>query len=176
LAVAASGWAVWAWRKGRIGGNERAATVALKYLAVLEADFRREDRDGNGIEEFWTGNLAEFFSFYPKGGPSSGWAGVADSAPEFLSALGKADPSRSDAEPYRGYWFVPLEVDEKGVPYRTGGRPLRAFSFGFCAYPARYGETGTWSFVINEGNTIFRRDTQGKVERSWWFPPEEKFR
>ena len=36
-----------------------------------------------------------------------------------------------------------------------GHHPAR---FGACSYPAEYGETGTYTYIISEENTIYRKD------------------
>jgi hypothetical protein len=136
--------------------NERAASAALKTLASAEADFRGNDRDGNKIQDFWTGDVAGLYYLKPQG---SGEPiklieqGVAD-----------ADPSRPGAKPYHGYWFIALDNDESGDPYRTetsgwgteGQLKYNHSKFGFCAYPAEPDVTGQAVFMLNEGNTIFK--------------------
>ena len=39
--------------------------------------------------------------------------------------------------------------------------------FGLVAYPAEYGVTGRYTYMINENNTIFRKDTQGEPVTDW---------
>ena len=38
----------------QLASNERGAATALKTLASAEADFRANDRDKNGVNDFWT--------------------------------------------------------------------------------------------------------------------------
>ncbi|HEX7898579.1 MAG TPA: DUF2950 family protein [Planctomycetota bacterium] len=152
--------------------NERFASAALKTLASASADFRGNDRDNNKVQDFWTGDVASFYYLTPVGGTEPIRLiekGVAD-----------ADPSRPGAKPYHGYWFAAMEKDETGEPYgqdtkgdKTAGQTNRNHSkFGFCAYPAEYGYTGGSCFYINEGNTIFKFDTQGKPILKW--PTDEE--
>jgi hypothetical protein len=58
------------------------------------------------------------------------------------------------AGPSHGYRFKALESDRPGT-------------FGFCAYPADYGRTGKWTFVINESGKLYRVDTGGEPIRRW---------
>ena len=39
--------------------------------------------------------------------------------------------------------------------------------FGFCTYPAEYGVTGLMTIILNEGNTLFKKDTQGQPVLEW---------
>ena len=38
-------------------GNEREACLALEALAVAEANFESNDRNGNKVKDYWTGNV-----------------------------------------------------------------------------------------------------------------------
>src|SRR5262245_9139528 len=42
--------------------NERNASTSLKTLTAAETDFRTNDRDGNQVNDFWTGNVAGLFT------------------------------------------------------------------------------------------------------------------
>ncbi len=144
-------------------GNERAASSALKELASAEADFRANDRDGNRVTDFWTGDVAGLHGF----GLIPREIAEADAAP-----LEKLVP---EPRPYRGYLFVALARDDSETPPvplkqdtdKSGLKVRHTAKFGFCAYPAAYGRTGKPTFIINEGNTIFRKDIQGKPFAAW---------
>ena len=141
--------------------NERAASAALKTLASAEADFRANDRDGNRIQDFWTGDVASL----------ADWKEI-----EASVAAADAKPLHPGATPLpkAGYLFIAMDLDENGVAYAQDTQGLSSrgsrhnFSkFGFCAYPADYPRSGKWTFTINEGNTIFKSDTRGKPVMSW---------
>src|SRR5882672_12443673 len=42
----------------QISGNDSSASTALKTLSSAEADYRANDRDHNGVNDFWTGDVA----------------------------------------------------------------------------------------------------------------------
>jgi len=52
------------------------------------------------------------------------------------------------------------KVDTGGTP--TMGKVHNTSKFGFCAYPAKYGVTGKFTFLVNENNTVFGADIGGK--------------
>jgi hypothetical protein len=78
-------------------------------------------------------------------------------------------PSLEGTEPKAKYYFAALKKygdGGKSIPYDDGTGRNRG-RFGAAAFPATYGRTtGKQTFIINEGNTMFSKDTGGK-------PPEE---
>jgi len=174
LAILVAGGSFWGWRYWRRRVMERSeahAAACLKVLTVAEVDFRSNDRDANRINDFWTADVASLHSLLAP-------AGAADLSYQIQlieKELAEADGSRPDARPYRGYLFQAMETDENGNAYREetlppGMKTKNMSKFGFCAYPAVYGRTGRWTYLVNEGNTIFRVDTEGKPVLR--FPPQ----
>ncbi len=172
--VVIGGFALRGLRQSQIASNERSVSAALKTLASAEADFRANDRDGNGVNDFWTGDVAGLFNLVIQGRE------LQLIARELAEA--DADPLRPMVKaprPYRGYYFAALETDESD-PVRaerfygqdTGGSPARGkvhhhSKFGFVAYPAEPGVTGGFDYLLNEGNTIIRFPATGKRPRQW---------
>ena len=165
LTLAATIGAPFYVRALRIWSNERNASAALKNLADAELEFRSNDFDDNRISDFWTGDVARLH----RGGLIPREVAEADANP--------LDPLVATPRPYNGYLFVALNtcvIDGLMEPYRqdTGGTPemgnVHNYSyFGFCAYPAEYGVTGRLTFVINEGNTMYKLDTGGEPVLRW---------
>src|SRR5258706_3632595 len=42
--------------------HERNASTSLKTFCVAEADFRNNDRDGNRINDYWTGDVKSLYT------------------------------------------------------------------------------------------------------------------
>src|SRR5258708_732588 len=42
--------------------NERIASTTLKQFTSAEAEFRANDRDRNGVNDFWTGDVSGLYS------------------------------------------------------------------------------------------------------------------
>jgi len=164
--------------------NERNASASLKTIASAEADFRANDRDGNRVNDFWTGDVAGLYTLKDAAGNNLMLielsVALADSAPlEAGAASGRyvAPSTFGNPGPKAGYHFRVMTQDNSGGksdPYATstGGDPdlgkVHSLSaFGFCAFPAEYGVTGTKTFIINEGNTILWKDTQGEPVLEW---------
>ncbi len=139
--------------------NERNASATLKTLAAAEADFRANDRDGNGENDFWTGDVRGLYFLKAQGNPIQ--------LIEISVALADASPLEPNpASPKAGYSFAAIRKDEEGRPYNLGnGRhPAR---FAFCAYPAKYPASGKLTFIISEENIILAMDTRGQPVAAW---------
>jgi outer membrane lipoprotein-sorting protein len=165
--------------KAQMASNERNASASLKTLATAEADFRANDRDNNHVNDFWTGDVAGLYTVVPAGGKEpikliELSVAAADGAPlEDGAAITKLAPR----SPKAGYYFRVMTSDKSSgtsEPYQTdtGGTPNRGklfhtSAFGFCAYPAEYSEGGLRTFIINEGNTVFWKDTEGEPVLEW---------
>jgi hypothetical protein len=66
-----------------------------------------------------------------------------------------------NAQPYYGYYFRRLESqgsDAKGgaKPYVVNGKMVAGFAY--VAYPAKYGDTGIKTFLINQDQAVFEKD------------------
>ena len=118
-------------------------------MATAEAEFRANDRDGNGILDFWTGDVSGLYAI----------KGV-DGRPIKLieiSVAGADAHSVTDihlltkTEPKSGYHYRSLHPPGE----KDGRHPAR---FGICSYPAQYGEGGKYTFIITEMNTIYKKD------------------
>ena len=105
---------------------------------------------------------------------------LADAAPAEAGQAAGRLPALSDfgvARPKGGYLFRAMETDASVMPVEvlrvdTGGQPNmgkvhNTSRFGFCAYPAEYGASGLRTFILNENNTIFWKDTAGEPVLEW---------
>lgn len=178
VGLGAAGGGVWLRRHLQartMTRNETNAYAALRIIAIAEADFRANDRDGNGVKDFWTGDVAGLYTVTGK-----------DGLPIHLidREFAEADvlplrPVAAPPKPSHGYYFRALDIDESNPDtaekqYRqdTGGNPPSGKvhhpqAFGFCAYPAVWGVTGRYVYIINENNTIFRCTIPRTEPKNW---------
>jgi type II secretory pathway pseudopilin PulG len=177
--------------------NERNASMALKALSAAEADFRTNDRDGNHINDFWTGDVKGLYTLTSAEVRGAGTApkdeplrlieletAAADADPALVPAGGEnmslqpfATPS-----PCKGYWFAALLKDRAAgvandVPYRrdTGGTPPMGAChnldrFGFAAIPDSLSR-GKYAFIVNQNNTIYRNVLETPARKGTAVPP-----
>jgi hypothetical protein len=128
---------------------ERGSHFGLKVYASVQWDFRSNDRGGNGQNAYWRRDIAGLYALKGREGqpirliPLAG--ALADDRPTMdLSAFGPRAP-------LHGYWFRAIRhADETTEP-----DPDR---FAACAFPEKYGVTGKNTFIISEGNTVFKKD------------------
>jgi hypothetical protein len=160
----------------QIPANERNARTTLQLLATVEEDFRQFDRDGNGVKDYWTKDVAGLNYL---GGPAGG-SGRSASIQLISRDIAVADAAHfhdmpEGSKPYHGYYFKALELDDSGVPYAQNTKPegfadKSLTKFAFCAFPAEYDRSGRWTYLINERKEIIRIDTQGKPIVRWGDP------
>jgi len=154
--------------------NSYAAYVALKNLTQAETDFKFNDRDGNGIQDFWTADVTGLYSV----DPGNGQIQLID------RRLAEADARPLKALvpkpiPYHGYYFVALDVDESENPPESfrqdtdkkSGKVHHLNKFAFCAYPAGP-ESGHEIMIISQGNQVFGRWDLTSPPRNW--PTDEE--
>ncbi|MBI2900011.1 MAG: DUF2950 family protein [Planctomycetes bacterium] len=181
----------------RLAANERNAAGSLKTVATAQADFRSNDRDNNRVQDFWTGDVAGLYCIDNSsvGGDSmikliEVSVALADYAPwtgglTVMDVNNYSNPISKFGKraPKAGYWFMAMKEDKQVTAnggngdYRqhTGGAKEAVYNtsrFGVCAFPADYGKGGTRTFIINEGNTMFWKDTGGKPVEAW--PTDEE--
>ncbi len=147
--------------------NERNASASLKTVATAEADFRSNDRDRNGKEDFWRADVAGLYTTVPKGG------GEPDAIKLIELSIAAADdrPVTDIAKYFRrgpkaGYWFRAIRHADELIP-----DPKR---FAFCAFPDAP-SAGRWTYIIDEENRVYKADL-GRVRGLEVFPDEKELR
>jgi len=142
--------------------NERNASTSLKTVATAEADFRSNDRDGNRVADYWTGDVAGLCLIAPQvgnsppSGPLTYAAGIrlldtsvagADGAFAGGAAYSTAQfvPVASalvSFKPKSGYWYIRL-IDEVSVagnlPFQIDTDGAANANWGACHNVDRYG-------------------------------------
>jgi hypothetical protein len=143
----------------RIGRNEVAAIYVCGALAQSQFQYFSQQ---HGVKQYAQ-------KFISDAGQQNGlyWES-AQSAPR--SPLGPHVAFASDqeitikpdkAQPFYGYYFRQLEnqgPDAKGgaKPYLVNGKMTGGFAY--VAYPAKYGDTGIQTFIINQDGVVFEKD------------------
>lgn len=173
----------------------RTAAMALKTISSAQADFRANDRDGNGVPDYWTGDVK---SLYTLRGPESPLPGAkeapirliqenvaaADADEGMVPAGGKNASLSSFTRPEArsGYWFAAMTADHsdgaaKAIAYRqdTGGKPEMGkchhdSKYGFVAFPNSPSE-GKLVFIVNENNTVYRTPLSVPARSGTAVPP-----
>lgn len=142
--------------------NEGSAAASLRNIATMEFDFRSNDRDGNGRNDFWVKDVAGMYGMEAGGRPIRLIA--LDVARADKSANSGAYPSVKNMAAKAGYRFAQIPR------YREGGKEIsyddgsgrNAARFGLVTYPEAYEVTGNLTFIISESGTMYKKDTGGK--------------
>ncbi|SAK42713.1 hypothetical protein AWB76_00450 [Caballeronia temeraria] len=135
----------------RIGRNERSAMqVALAYVAA-QGDFHK-------IENHYADRLVST----PGKHDGLYWRTEPGEPDSPLGPLAETMPNKpTDKDGYYGYHYRILTSQgahaEGGAKnYRQDGRLTQGF--GLIATPARYGQTGVMSFMVNQDGQIYEKD------------------
>jgi hypothetical protein len=134
--------------RGFCRGRERSSSSSLKTLASAQADFRANDRDGDGVANFWKGDVAGLYVVAHRNDASRQPIKLI----EISLAAADASPV-TDLTPYAtrgpkaGYWYraIPHWDETKPDPNR----------FAYCAWPDTP-SAGKFMYIVNENNTLFR--------------------
>jgi hypothetical protein len=148
-----------------VATNERAAVASLKSLVIAEMDFKKNDRDGNGLHDFWVGDVSSLYR-YTNASKEIKLIDktLADADVVPLKTQNLAPLKLEKPVPKAGYLFTVLSKygdKEKTEAYHAGGF-RNEHKFGFAAYPAEYGKSGRATFVVGESGVIWKKDLAGK--------------
>jgi len=146
----------------RIGQNELDAINVLYAIADAERDYASEDRNGDGV-------LVYAQKFASSAGKRDGlyWPTKADEPASPLGifvARAAAEGYRkrdSAPTPYHGYYYRMLKgqgrnAQSGALDYVVRGRAIGGFAV--VAYPARYGNSGIMTFIINQDGKAYQAD------------------
>lgn len=170
-------------RESQIKANERAAATALQSMATAETSWRVGDYDHNGVNDYWTGDVAGLFCVRDAGGTKSFGSIPLPVAAADTYRLDDAGFGYKTAEvvydaaglrgrrPSDGYWFQVLDGDLGGAPYGqvtdASGVPCHHRSkFGFFALPADTRLAGRFVYVIDERGAVLWKGFDASTSRA----------
>jgi hypothetical protein len=144
----------------RIGRNELAAIDVCAALVDAQTEYYAQNNDK--VKQYAR-------KFISEPGKQNGLYWPAESAKSksplgplvaYATADGRSVQS-SLYQPFHGYYFAMLTTQGANAPgglkdYVRDGAMSRGFAF--VAYPARYGETGTMTFVVSRDRVIYQKD------------------
>jgi Protein of unknown function (DUF2950) len=164
----------------RIGANELDAIETLRAIVDAQLEYASEDRNGNGTLEY-----AQHFASAPGKRDGLYWRTKAGEAPSPLgpfvaSAADDGYAKQSKPQPFHGYYFRPLKGQGPDaltgeLDYVVRGRAIGGFAV--VAWPAKYGNSGVMTFIVNHEGTVYEKDlgpgTQAAASRMKRFNPGE---
>ncbi len=147
--------------RSRVAANEVSAQAGMKQFVNIEATWRQTDADRNGVQDYWTLDIAGFYAITDAAGQTLKFVDI---------QVAKADQTGSAAYPVVGgsnpkatYFFTAMTRDEVGAAYALdadadGVANTNVAKFAFTAYPFSYRETGQRQFIVNEQGVVYQRD------------------
>lgn len=132
----------------RCGGAQRNPSTTLKTISSAQADFRANDRDGDGVNQFWRSDIAGLYTIAPSSGDAIKLIELSTAAADDRPVTNIARHTLS--APKAGYWYRAIRhADELDLDPSS--------RFAACAYPDTPA-SGKWTFIVDENNTIFRKE------------------
>lgn len=162
----------------RIGRNELFTIASLHALVDAQREYRSEARDGNPpayAKKFSSSEGRRDGLFWP----------VAEGEP--LSPLGDlfagAEDNSQPGRAFHGYHYRTLTSQGKNAP---GGEKnyldaqgLLTGGFAAVAWPAKYGNSGVMTFIVNQQGIVFQKDlgaeTSTIAAAIWTFDPDRNW-
>ena len=149
----------------RVGRNElNAIKVCLAYVDAQEEYAMMKGRQGAGLLEY-----AQKFVSAPGAHDGLYWEAKegeeqSPMGPLFATAreAGYGDePLGGESAPYHGYFYKILKAQGKNAPggvrdYVVGNKMIGGFAI--VAYPAKYGDSGVMTFIVNQDGVVFQKD------------------
>ena len=144
----------------RIGFNELSVIEACKAYVAAQDEYRRLDRDNNGLREY-----ARRFVSTPGTHDGLYWPreNQADISPldAFAEDADLAGRSGEKPEPYDGYYFRILTAQGPAAPggafsYLINGHMIAGHAM--IAFPEKYGDTGVETFVCGQNGVVYQKD------------------
>jgi hypothetical protein len=142
----------------RIGYNELSTLASLHAYVDAQFEYHAEGRDGNPP--------AFAQKFYSSEGRRDGlyWEAGEDEAASPLGDLlaEAAAEATAEPQPYHGYHYRILTSQGKSAP---GGernyidaKGLMTGGFAAIAWPAKHGNSGVMTFMVNQRDMVFQKD------------------
>jgi len=165
----------------RIGLNELDAVKVMQAIVDAQRDYSSEDRNGNGVLDY-----AQKFASSPGKHDGLYWPTKAGEPASPLGALVAQAAGQGYAKgetgprPFHGYYYRMLKGQGKSaesgaLDYVVKGRAIGGFAV--VAYPAKYGNSGIMTFIVNQDGKVYQADLgpksaeqAGKMQR---FDPDK---
>lgn len=155
-----------------IGKNELATLQAVRAYVEAQREYASKDRDGDDVLEY-----AQKVSSTPGSKDGLYWPEELDgeisplgplAAQAQLQGYGKKPKEEVTApEPFHGYYFKILTRQSKSAPggkydYIINGNMIGGFAL--VAWPAKFGESGIMTFIVNQQGRVYQKDLGPKTK------------
>lgn len=146
----------------RIGENELTVVKVMQAIVDAQREYASEDRNGDGVLDY-----AQKFGSSPGKHDGLYWPAKAGEPESPLGSLVATAASEgygkreSGPRPYHGYYYRTLKgqgasAKSGALDYVVKGHGIGGFAV--VAYPARYGNSGVMSFIVNQDGQVYQSD------------------
>ncbi len=157
----------------RVGRNElNAIQVCLAYVDAQQEYAMKKGRQGNGLLEY-----AQKFVSAPGAHDGLYWEAKegeeqSPMGPLFATAREAGYSGEllgGESAPYHGYFYRILKAQGKDAPggardYLVGDKMIGGFAI--VAYPAKYGDSGVMTFIVNQDGVVYQKDLGKDAKRA----------
>lgn len=147
----------------RIGRNELNAINVCRAYVEAQRDYAAKSRLGNGLHEYAQRVLSSEGKHNGLYWPASQGAEESPLGPLVAAAeaQGYGSKSAEGQAPFHGYFYRILTRQGKSAPggarnYRVNGHLTGGFAL--VAFPAKYGDSGVMTFVVNQDGIVFEKN------------------
>ena len=141
----------------RVGRNELTAIDVCRGYVEAQMEYASRDRNGNGVLDYaqrMVSSPGKKNGLYAEGDPDN-------LVPKAFGQAAAAIAGGKTPEPYHGYYFRILTSqgpDAQGgeQPYVVKGDMIGGFAL--VAYPAKYGDSGIKTFIVNHRGVVYEKD------------------
>lgn len=180
--------AVDAFRADRCRTYELGAAQALAEIRDAQADFFENDRDANGVRDYWVADVHGLYGLCPPFAPGeaverTGLAALklvpedlakADRTPAALEGAGLRAPAEPASRGRYQFGALPEFEDASGTWRRYGaGARVSPDRYGFYAVPSK-SDLSLATLLVSEKGVRWKKDTAGKVPRGFPADPERE--
>jgi hypothetical protein len=170
----------------RIGENELNTIQTMLAIVDAQREYAMNDRDGDGLleyaQKFWSDPGKKNGLFWETGEgkePSP----VGPLVAKAMRAGYQRKQSGEKPSPYYGYLYKTLTAQGENAPggafdYIVQGKMIGGFAI--VAYPARYGNSGIMTFMVNHDGVPYQKDlgrnTGQKAKAMKKFDPDKMWK
>lgn len=166
----------------RIGRNELRVMDVLHAYSVAQHEYASKNCSGSGMVEFAqslvsTKGKHDGLYWDTKEGEEESPLGP------LVARAAKEGYSDEDLSPFHGYYFRILKgqgTHAQGGAYSYVVKGKMILGFALVAYPAKYGNSGVMTFIVNQEGVIYEKnldgDTKREAEAMELFDPDETWK
>jgi hypothetical protein len=141
----------------RVGRNELVAIDVCRGYVEAQMEYASRDRNGNGVLDYAqkiVSSPGKKNGLYAEGDPDN-------LVPKAFGEAAAAIAGGKTPEPYHGYYFRILTAQGDDAPggaqhYIVKGDMIGGFAL--MAYPAKYGDSGIKTFIVNHRGVVYEKD------------------